>query len=102
MYDNISAKAKFKKKYPQVTEGDMVKLIRKPGKYGEFKEGFVAYTEKTYKVTKVTLINAQTVYFVEGMKNPLLRHELLKVDDVQQPPHKGVREKKDPQHHVRT
>jgi len=46
----IEGKAHFDVKYPPIAVGDQVKIIRKPGKYGDFKSHFVAWTEETFKV----------------------------------------------------
>ena len=41
----IDSRAHLDVKYPSIAVGDQVKIIRKPGKYGDFKSHFVAWTE---------------------------------------------------------
>jgi hypothetical protein len=50
----IEGKAHSDRKYPTISVGDRVKVLRKPGKYGEFKSDFVAWTRETYEVEKIS------------------------------------------------
>ena len=73
--------------YPNLHVGDMVKVIRKPGKYSEYKTGFNAWGEETFRVEDVIIsTNGLNMYKLEGRPRPLLRHELLRVEGVQRPP----------------
>jgi hypothetical protein len=82
----ITGKAHFNRNYPQIAVGDKVKSLQKPGKYGEFKTGFVNWSAKTYTVTNVEYQNGYPMFHLEGYHRPLRNHEVLKVTDVQKPP----------------
>ena len=49
----IEEKAHMNRTYPEIVVGDRVKILRKPGKYSEFKSGFVAWTKETHKVERI-------------------------------------------------
>ena len=91
---SLTSKAKQNRKYPQISVGDTVKVIQKPGKYSEFKLGFNHWSEQAYKVTRIYFEQGQARYFLEGysepggghVRKPLLRHELLKVEAVDRAP----------------
>lgn len=83
----IEGKGHFNRKYPDIRVGDRVKIMRKPGKYSEFKSGFVAWSKETYKVEKVEYQGGDPVFYLEGRStNPFRLHEILKVDGVEAPP----------------
>lgn len=82
----IAGKAHFNRKYPDIKVGDFVKLLRKPGKYGEYKTGFQAWSTERHRVSKIEYQNGDKVFFLEGQPRPYRNHEILKVEDVQKPP----------------
>ena len=89
--DNIQDRARFNRKYPEVDVGDQVKIIRKPGKYSEYKSGFVAWSTEVYTVTAVSYnILGQRQYSLNNYSTPLLRHELLKIEGVEAPSFRRV------------
>lgn len=81
--ENITDKAKNNRSYPPLKVGDTVKIIRKPGKYAEFKAGFVNWSATTHRVESVEYLNGAPSYTVSQRAKPLLRHELLKVEAVE-------------------
>ena len=83
---NIMARAKRNRVYPDLKTGDNVKVIRKPGKYAEFKAGFVNWTEDVYKIESIAYEHGARMHKLEGRERPLLRHELLKVEGAERPP----------------
>jgi hypothetical protein len=89
----ITSRAKSNRKYEPIRVGDTVKVIRKPGKYSEFKAGFNNWSEKTYTVTAVGNEQGQGVYTLQDYPRPLLRHELLRVEAVMPPPRFRIRGK---------
>jgi len=93
----IEGKAHFDRKYPEISVGDRVKVLRKPGKYGEFKSGFVAWTRETFEVKRIAYEAETPVFYLEGRPRPLRLHEILKVEDVQKAPKRKVEGKQPPQ-----
>jgi len=93
----IEGKAHFDRKYPEISVGDRVKVLRKPGKYGEFKSGFVAWTRETFEVKRIAYEAETPVFYLEGRPRPLRLHEILKVEDVQKAPKRKVEGKQAPQ-----
>lgn len=79
------AKAKFPVKHPEIFVGDFVKVRVKPSEPGDYKETFRSWTPEVYTVERIEQrdIDGQNVYHLRGYKRPLLRFELLKVEDVQ-------------------
>ena len=69
-------KAQFKRKYPELEEGDEVNIFKKGRKYGEHKEYVSKWTIQTYKIEKIEQ-DKQTHYYLQGQSKPFLRHELL-------------------------
>ncbi len=82
----IDSRAHLDVKYPAIAVGDQVKLIRKPGKYGEFKSHFVAWTEETFKVEEISYEAGNPVFKLEGRPRPLRLHEISKVAGVEKAP----------------
>jgi len=93
----IQGKAHFDRKYPEIAVGDRVKVLRKPGKYGEFKSGFVAWTRETFEAKRIAYEAEAPVFYLEGRPRPLRLHEILKVEDVQKAPKRKVEGKQPPQ-----
>ncbi len=52
--DTIEGKAHVDVKCPVIAVGDREKVIRKPGKYGDFKSHFVAWSEATFLVEEIS------------------------------------------------
>ena len=76
-------KEKHNRKYPNITEGDYVKIYDKgKGNYVSRKETKSKWSEKKYKVILVgrDMLNNR-YYKSEGMSKRYNRHELLLVDD---------------------
>ena len=94
--ENITEKANRNRSYPELDIGDNVKIIRKPGKYAEFKAGFVNWSITTHRVESIEYENGSRVYKVSQRVRPLLRHELLKVEAVERAPRRRVAGKQEP------
>jgi hypothetical protein len=82
----IEEKAHKNREYPKISVGDKVKILRKPGKYGEFKSNFAAWTRETFTVTKIANQDGSPVFYLEGRASPLRLHEILKVEAVEKAP----------------
>jgi hypothetical protein len=82
----IAGKAHFDVKYPGIAVGDRVKILRKPGKYGDFKSHFVAWTEETFRVEEISYDAGNPVFKLEGRPRALRLHEILKVGGVEKAP----------------
>jgi len=93
----IEGKAHSRRKYPRISVGDRVKVLRKPGKYGEFKSDFEAWTKETFKVERIAYEAEAPVFYLEGRARPLRLHEILKVEALQKPPRKKVVGKQRPE-----
>ena len=93
---NITSKAKSNRTYPDLAVGDLVKILRKPGKYAEFKAGFVAWSTSTHQVESINYENGSKVFKVSQRVRPLLMHELLKVEGAERAPRKRVVGKQEP------
>ena len=91
--EHIEGRAKFNRKYPGLSSGDRVKIIKKAGKYTEFKHDFNHWSTEIYTVSGSSNEDGQRFYTLEGQPAKLLRHEMLKVEDSQKPVagHKIVR-----------
>ena len=74
------------RKYPDLGPGDWVKVAKKAGKYIEFKHDFNHWSEEVFEVSEVSDENGQNFYTLKGRGDRLLRHDLLKVEDVQRHP----------------
>ena len=84
----IAGKAHKRRTYPTISVGDRVKVLRKPGKYGEYKIGFVAWSKETYRVSKIEYHEGSPAFFLEGREadNRAFRlHEIRKVEGVEKP-----------------
>ena len=89
--ESIMRHAINNRKYPELEVGDMVKVIRKPGKYSEYKTSFIAWSDRIHNVVEVVPANSGLrTYRLDGVSRPLMRHELLRVDGVEQPPLRRV------------
>jgi hypothetical protein len=82
----IGGKAHSGRKYPSISVGDRVKILRKPGKYGEFKSDFRAWTKEAYEVEKISYEVGSPVFHLAGRPRPLRLHEVLKVEGVRKAP----------------
>ena len=86
----IEGNAHQGRKYPHISVGDRVKVLRKPGKYGEFKSDFMAWSRETYEVVEIAYEAETPVFFLKGRPRPLRLHEILKVEDVKKAPRRKV------------
>ena len=73
----LSINAKRSRTYPEIDEGDNVKIMRKKGK-GE-KEHTSHWNKTIHKVTKIEKKVGQKYYHLDDENRSYLRHELLKV-----------------------
>jgi hypothetical protein len=72
----LELNARTKRRLPNLSIGDKVKVYRKAGKYGEAKESKLRWTDETYKVSAINT-QQNTSYKLEGKAKTYLRHELL-------------------------
>ena len=93
----IEGKAHSRRKYPMIAVGDRVKVLRKPGKYGEFKSDFEAWTKESFKVERIAYEAESPVFYLERRARPLRLHEILKVEALQKAPRKKVAGKQGPE-----
>ena len=80
---NLLLKEKHNRKYPRISEGDLVKVFDKgKGNYVSRKESRSQFTARKYKVILVgkDLMN-NTYYKLEGLTKRYNRHELLLIPD---------------------
>jgi len=84
--EHIEGRAKINRKYPSLKPGDWVKVAKKAGKYSEFKHDFNHWSEEVFEVSEVSDENGQNFYTLKGRSDRFLRHDLLKVEDVQRHP----------------
>lgn len=96
--DRIAGKGKSDRKYPQINVGDHVKVMRKPGKYGEHKIGFVAWSKDAYRVGRIEYQDGEALFYLEGSldSRPYRLHEILKVKGVEAPPATRITSKQAP------
>ena len=80
---NLILKEKHTRKYPNISEGDYVKIFDKgKGNYVSRKETRSQWSERKYKVILAGRDMMNNRYFkVDGMSKRYNRHELLLVDD---------------------
>jgi hypothetical protein len=90
-WNNIDRKAHRRRKYHGLQVGDNVKIIRKPGKYSEYKAGFVAWQTEVRTVEEIYYDNGVKLYKVSGFTKPMMRHELLKIQGVEAAPRERLR-----------
>ena len=95
--ETTESTAHFNRKYPSLSVGDRVKVIRKPGKYSEFKANFNSWSQDAFTVEQITIDDGSTLYKLSDRVRPLMRHELLKVEDVQKTPRRRVMQKSEPE-----
>ena len=74
---NLSLSTKRNRIYPEVSEGDRVKIFRKKG-IGE-KERISTWSQNVFTVERVEKKLGQNYYSPEGMDRVFLRFELQKV-----------------------
>jgi hypothetical protein len=67
-----------KRKYPEVKEGDRVRIYKKKDKFD--KERVPVWYQNVYTVDKIEHQNDQDFYKVEGIERPFLRNEILKLN----------------------
>ena len=76
----LEINAKTKRRYPNISKYDHVKVFKKAGKYGEAKESKSRWSDESYKVEHISK-GVNTYYKLEGKQKEYLRHELLLVND---------------------
>ena len=74
---SMEMKAKRGRKYPELEEGDYVRILRKK-KLGE-KESASAFQEGRHKVESVVTNFGQKFYVLEGSKREFIRADIVKV-----------------------
>ena len=96
---NIQKRAHKKRKYPKIVVGDRVKLLRKPGKYSEFKSTFNNWSTRTYRVLEITrdAVDGAPLFTLEDHPRKMRLHEILKVNDVQSAPRRKIVGKQRPE-----
>jgi hypothetical protein len=87
----ITSAARNLRRYDPVNVGDSVRVIRKPGKYSEFKAGFNNWSDRIYRVESIESVDGQAHYKLEGYPRDLLRHELLKIEGAERAPRVRLR-----------
>jgi hypothetical protein len=83
-YNNQMRKAQWPNRRETLKVGDRVKLRIKPKGLGSYKETNNSWSKEVYPVSEVEAFqNEGTLYHLQNYRRPLLRYELLKIDDVQ-------------------
>ena len=79
---NSFLKEKYLRKYPEIEEGDKVKVfVKGKGNYTSRKENRDQWSERTYEVKEVKRdLQLNKYYILEGRTKRYNRHELLLVD----------------------
>ena len=79
---NSVMKEKYLRKYPNIKEGDEVRVFTKSGgNYTSRKETRNQWSEKVYEVKEVSRDTQLNKYYVvEGLSKKYMRHELLLVN----------------------
>jgi transposase InsO family protein len=90
-WNNIDRKAHRRRKYHGLQVGDSVKIIRKPGKYSEYKAGFISWHPEIRIVEEIYYDNGVKIYKVSGYKKHMMRHEMLKIQGVENAPRERLR-----------
>jgi len=67
------------RKYPNVSVGDTVKLYKKKDKLD--KERKSVWSTNIYKVENITHSGGEAMFKLEGVAKPVLRHEILLIDN---------------------
>ena len=80
-HTNMEIQAKHNRKYPDVKVGDKVKVYRSKGALGKEVSNQVDYTYHNLKVTNITQSLGQTFYKVETVGKPLLRSDILLINE---------------------
>ena len=80
-HTNMEIQAKHNRKYPPVKVGDKVKVYRSKGALGKEVSNQVDYTYHNLKVTSITQSLGQTFYKVETVGKPLLRSDILLINE---------------------
>ena len=80
---NLKLREKNKRKYPKIEENDKVKVFQKKrGNYTDRKEYNSKWSNKIFNIDKIEYdIMGNKTYKVAGINKPLLRHEILLVND---------------------
>ena len=78
---NSVMKEKYLRKYPNIKEGDDVRVFTKSGgNYTSFKESRNSWSDKVYEVKEVNRdVQMNKYYMLEGLSKRYMRHELLLV-----------------------
>ena len=74
---NLKLGSKRKRVYPELTEGDQVKIMRKNGISEEAHGSH--WLREAFTTARIEKRLGHKYYYVNGRPSPLLRHELLKV-----------------------
>ena len=79
---NSVMKEKYLRKYPNIKEGDKVRVLDKgKGNYTSRKESRSNWSEKVYEVKEVKRdMQLNKYYVLEGLTKRYMRHELLLVN----------------------
>jgi hypothetical protein len=72
---NLQLNATRTRKYPNISVDDSVKIYRKKDKLD--KERKSLWSDKVYKVTGIVESHGESMFKLEGIPKPLLRHEIL-------------------------
>ena len=76
--NNITAKAKRKRLYPDINIGDMVKIYTKKKSF--HKEHISVWSKDSYEVESIDVSHGQHFYKLKDNIKPFMRHEILKVN----------------------
>ena len=78
---NLTNKARYRRKYPPINEGDEVKIYKKnKGNYIDRKETTPKWSIQKYKVKDIKYdIMGNKTYVLDGITRAYLRHEILLV-----------------------
>lgn len=74
---NLEAHRVKKRKYPDIANGDEVRIYTKKKNFQ--KERFGVWSKTTHKVSRIEQSHGQDFYYIEGREKPLMRHEVLKI-----------------------
>ena len=65
-----------KRKYPEVTVGDNVRIFRKKRNF--MKERVAPWSDATHKVSRIENSHGQNFFYIEGNERPYMRHEIYR------------------------